>query len=286
MLPAGVLKRFQVVIDYLQRTLALAQPGPLKAEGLAVPFHINPKTGLIARRRIDRRHVLSSDDRQRLGVYVVQPQRGDAMARVASRLGARRRCGWREQHDDVRGPHETGRHADAGPRNSVGSLVLKDVGVLAAGAGRSPLPDVGFLQLVLAEKCVPVIGWIGGNVLQQFRLTIDYPDRMTYWLEERGPESHDLDQVGLTLQSERGAYIVAAVATRTEKPTVEGILPGDKLVRVGDLELANATWGAIYNAMHGAPADNGNARSARHSADRCCQGHRLLTRRSRRGRRS
>ena len=48
MLPASVLERFQVVMDYQQRTLALAPPGPLKAEGLAVPFHINQKTGMIA----------------------------------------------------------------------------------------------------------------------------------------------------------------------------------------------------------------------------------------------
>ncbi|HEY2905991.1 MAG TPA: hypothetical protein VGJ29_08820 [Vicinamibacterales bacterium] len=96
---------------------------------------------------------------------------------------------------------------------------------------------------------------IGGNVLKQFRLTIDYPNRLTYWLEQRDPESHDLDQVGLPLQSERGVYIVAAVATKNGKPTVDGVLPGDELVRVGDLELANATWGAIYNAMHGAPGE-------------------------------
>ncbi|HEY2905990.1 MAG TPA: hypothetical protein VGJ29_08815, partial [Vicinamibacterales bacterium] len=48
MLSAGVLKGFQVVIDYRQRTVALAQPGTLKPEGVAVPFHTSPKTGLIA----------------------------------------------------------------------------------------------------------------------------------------------------------------------------------------------------------------------------------------------
>lgn len=34
---------------------------------------------------------------------------------------------------------------------------------------------------------------------------------------------------------------------------MEGVLPGDRLIRVGDLETRNATWGAIYDRMHGKP---------------------------------
>jgi len=29
--------------------------------------------------------------------------------------------------------------------------------------------------------------------------------------------------------------------------------PGDRLIRIGNLQTQNATWGAIYNAMHGKP---------------------------------
>jgi hypothetical protein len=48
LLPAGVLQKYQVVIDYAGRTLTLAQPGTLKAIGVPVPFRINEKTGVIA----------------------------------------------------------------------------------------------------------------------------------------------------------------------------------------------------------------------------------------------
>jgi hypothetical protein len=48
MLLAGVLQRYRVVIDQQNRALAIAQHQVLKRPGVAVPIHINPKTGLIA----------------------------------------------------------------------------------------------------------------------------------------------------------------------------------------------------------------------------------------------
>jgi C-terminal processing protease CtpA/Prc len=79
---------------------------------------------------------------------------------------------------------------------------------------------------------------------------------MSYWLKQTTPDSHDLDQVGLTLRSEGSQYVIAAVATKNGRPTVEGVLPGDKLIRVGGLELSQATWGAIFEALHGKPAES------------------------------
>jgi hypothetical protein len=102
----------------------------------------------------------------------------------------------------------------------------------------------------------PVIGWIGGNVLKRFRLTIDYPGRQMYWLKQNEPDAHDLDQVGLTLRSEGQRFVVAVVATKHGKPTVDGVLPGDKLIRIGALETGGATWGAIFDAMHGKPGES------------------------------
>jgi hypothetical protein len=138
----------------------------------------------------------------------------------------------------------------------LGSLTLTDVGALAAGSSRSFPGNLDLFDWYAQKNAVPVIGWIGGNVLKAFRLTIDYPNRVTYWLKQSDPDSHDLDQVGLTLRSEGTGYVVAAVATKNGKPTVEGVLPGDKLLRVGELEMGTATWGAIYNAMHGSAGDS------------------------------
>jgi len=48
LLPAAVLRRYQVVIDYGQRRLTLAQPGTLQLRGTPVPVAVNTKTGLAA----------------------------------------------------------------------------------------------------------------------------------------------------------------------------------------------------------------------------------------------
>ena len=139
------------------------------------------------------------------------------------------------------------------PEISLGSLILKDVGALAAGPGGNFPGNLDLFDWYSQKNATPVIGWIGGNVLKQFRLTIDYPTRMMYWLKQGDPDSNDFYQVGLTLRSQHREYFVAAVARKNGRPTVEGVSPGDRLIRIGNLQTQNATWGAIYDAMHGKP---------------------------------
>jgi hypothetical protein len=139
------------------------------------------------------------------------------------------------------------------PALSIGPLVIRQIGVLAVGRGK-PLP--GGLELFdwySKKNPEPVAGWIGGNLLRAFRLTLDYPNRMSYWVRQSEDDPHDLDQIGLTLQRKGDSYVVAAVATQEGRPTVADVVPSDHLIRVGELDLTNATWGAIYNAMHGTP---------------------------------
>lgn len=52
----------------------------------------------------------------------------------------------------------------------------------------------------------------------------------------------------LRMRFEGGEFFVATIARNNSRPTVEGVLPGDKLIRVGDLDTTHATWGAIYDA--------------------------------------
>jgi hypothetical protein len=97
-------------------------------------------------------------------------------------------------------------------------------------------------------------------LLKAYRITIDYPSRVMYWQKQGDPDTHDLDQVGLTRESDRGAFLVAAVAAKNGRPTVEGVRPGDRLMRIDALDTAGATWGAIYSALHGRPG--GRSRSS------------------------
>jgi len=141
------------------------------------------------------------------------------------------------------------------PRVVVGPLALQEVGALGVAGGRSPVSGVDLLDWYATKNAVPVIGWIGGNVLKAFRLTFDYSKNTLYWQRQSEPDTHDLDQVGLTLKRESGDFVVAAVAAKNGRPTVEGVLAGDRLIRIDGLETKGATWGRVYEALHGKPGD-------------------------------
>ena len=138
------------------------------------------------------------------------------------------------------------------PEIKLGSLSVRQIGALAIGRSTT---NWDFIDWYSEKSPGSVIGWLGGNVLRGFRITIDYPKHMTYWLLQTVLDPHDLDQIGLTLQSKRGKYFVTAIATKNGKSTVEGVQTGDKLLQIGALQTGTATWGAIFAAMHGKPGE-------------------------------
>ena len=251
-LPAAVLQSFQIVIDYRQRTLTVAQPGTLRLTGVAIPATVDPATGLAA--------VDVSIDGHR---YAVTLDAGSAYTWL-SRSSAE---GWLAAHPDwQRGIGAVGasnmRMADDGiesaglllriPEVRLGSLTLRDMGALAVGASK----EIGdFMDWYSKKNARPVIGWLGGNVLQAFRLAIDYPNRMTYWQRQSRAESRGLEQVGLTLAKQHGRYFVAAVVTRAGRPTVEGVQSGDQLLRIDTLAAAGASSSVVLAALHGRPGE-------------------------------
>lgn len=77
---------------------------------------------------------------------------------------------------------------------------------------------------------------------------------MTYWEAGPRPAPGDLDVVGLTLRPEAsGGYTIAGVVTKDGGPAVEGVQPGDKLLRVVSLETSGAPMGAVVDALRGKP---------------------------------
>lgn len=141
------------------------------------------------------------------------------------------------------------------PEISLGALSLKEVGALAAGPSHGMPQNLDLFDWYSQKNAAPVIGWIGGNVLKHFRLTIDYPDRVIYLEKETEPDPLDLDVVGITLRATHREFFVTSIATIGSKPTVEGVLAGDRLLRIGNLDLTKASWGQIYAALHGAPGE-------------------------------
>jgi hypothetical protein len=252
LVPAGVLQKYEIVIDYAKRTLTLAEQGTLKSQGVAVPCRVDEKTGLAA--------VDASIDGY---TYPITIDAGSAYTWLDKRTVQR----FLAKHPDwQRGVGAVGtanmRMDDDGiepagilvriPGMNIGIVELRQVGALAIGPNKS---NWDFIEWYSKKNAVPVIGWLGGNVLRQFRLTIDYPNRMTYWQREADSDPNDLDQVGLTLMHKNGEYFVAAVVTQNGKATVEGVRVGDKLLQIDTLKTSGATSSTVLSALHGKPGE-------------------------------
>ncbi len=255
-LPASVLQRYQVVLDYQARTLALAPRGTLTPDGVSIPFRINSGTGLIVvDATLDGKSFAMTIDNGSAYTWVTQRSARDWLTSHPEWERGVGAVGTSNMTMSGDGSEAAGTLLRI-PEVSIGGLVLKQVGVFAAARGRNVSGNLDLFDWYSQKNAEPVIGWIGGNVLKAFRLTLDYPRRMSYWFAEAAIDQRDLDQVGLTLRSSRGEFFVSGIATKNGHATVQGIRPGDKLIRVGDLELSKAIWGQVFEAMHGSPGES------------------------------
>jgi hypothetical protein len=248
------MQKYVVVLDYPRRMLTLAEPGTIQLQGIAVPFRINWQTGLIA---VDA--LIEGQP------YAIAIDNGSAYTwfrQDAAKPWLKAHPDW-ERGVGAVGPANmmmSGEGTETAgillriPQIVVGPLLLNDVGALAAGKDRGFEANQDLFDWYSSKNAVPVLGWIGGNVMRSFRITIDYPNRKMYW-QTGAPDSYNLDQVGITLKADVGNYFVVAIATRNGKPTVETLQTGDRVLRIENLDLKNATWGQIYRALHGRPGE-------------------------------
>lgn len=264
-LPGSILKNYQVVFDYAAHTLTVAPPNSLKPEGIAVPCRVNEKTGLIS---VDA--IIGSRP------YAIAIDSGSAYTWIREDVA----LDWLRTHPDwKRGKGAVGESNMQSrpdgtevaatilrvPEITLGSLRLEQIGALGITPNAPPFPPVpgealvhgNFFDWYSKKAPEPVIGWLGGNVLRGFRVTIDFPNHMTYWQRQTNLDPHDLDQVGITLETrdnEKG-YFIAGISEKNGKPTVKGLQLGDKLIQIGDLRVTEATRGGVFSALHGKPGD-------------------------------
>ncbi len=245
-LPASALRHDHVVFDYPAKRLTVARPGSMKPWGLAVPCKANAETGLL------QVSVKIDGETVQLGVDT-----GSAGTWVSSALTS----AWKSRHPDR--PVSTGAVGSANffgfpfeaggvlmrlPEVRIGALPAREVGLLGL--------DPGLFEWYSKKSAGPVAGFLGGNVLKDFRIEIDYPKRMTYWQAGRPTGRDDFDIVGLTLRPETdGTYTVAGVAAKDGRPTVMGVAPGDRLLRVDGLVLSNRTMGQAVGTLRGKPGE-------------------------------
>ena len=264
MLPPSLLQRFVVTLDYARRTMTLARPGSQRIGGLAVPCTINPRTGLV-----------TVDAMVGGRAYPVVIDAGSGYSWMRGDVVAQ----WLTSHPEWRRAEGAVGQSNANmvdyafekagvvarvPEMSLGPVRLKNVGVLGTGAILGPFLDgvVGDLFWDNWQKGAsgPVVGWLGGNVLKNFKLAIDYPGHTTYWRQQAVPDAHDLDQVGLTLVRRQDRYFIGGIVRNAgpgvvDDRTVRGVDVGDELVAVDGLAVKGAAKDAVLSALHGKPGE-------------------------------
>jgi hypothetical protein len=248
-IPAGVLQHFEVVWDYGARTMTLAAPGSLKPEGIPVPIRVNPESGFV---NLD----VSFDGTEH--PFVIDDG--------GSYSGFRDAKLWIAAHPERL--RSIGGIGEANYSMGGDDAVLPVVKISKVAFGPLQLDELGGVEVLFPRLVGSLFwdwysqkagettdGWIGGNVLKNFRVTIDCRNRMSYWLAEQKLDAHDLDQVGIVLQRVNGIVTVAGIARKNGVEMVRGVEKGDRLLKIGDLDTSTATHGQLLAALHGNPDD-------------------------------
>ena len=251
-LPASVLDQYDVLLDYGKDALTIAARGTLPHAGVRIPCEVNANTGLIS--------VHVEIDNQS---YAFAIDAGSAYTWVDQAVAKR----WITAHPRwVRGVGAVGDANMNGslpelngtvlrlPSIHLGALDLDQVGALAVSGGWDKVSP-GLFEWYSRKTPEPVAGFIGGNVLRQFRLEIDYANSATYWERVSPPDPHDLDQVGITIGVHGGKYFVIALPTQNGHPTVHGIVINDRLLSVHGVTVTGASMGKVLMALHGEPGE-------------------------------
>lgn len=168
MLPGHVLARYHVVFDYPKATFTIARAGVLEPRGTAMPMPVSPQSGF-PRTEIEvegKTHAFLLDT-------------GASFTMVSQALLE----SWGTEHADwKRHPGAFGEAATLGgqtletmfvPRVSWGGHALVDVGVTSQRVGV-------FEEWMSSMMTAPIVGALAGNVLEQFRVELDYPNQKVY----------------------------------------------------------------------------------------------------------
>lgn len=245
-LPSTILMHYQLVLDISHRKMTLIQSGNGKAKGKRIACLVQPKTGMVQMdATIEGQH------------YSLALDSGAPYSMISTDAFKV----WSVRHPDW--PQINGAAGAASvfgiprllrapmmrlPEIQWGGVALRGVGVLGM--------DPEFVSWYSKKTVAPVIGFLSWNVLRAFRVTIDYPNSAVY-LEKQGRiNDHDTDAVGLAVTHSRtGGYAVVAVVSKDGHPAVEGVQPGDKLLKVDDVDMTNLALEKVMDALSGRPGD-------------------------------
>ncbi len=252
LLPGKAFEHYQVVLDYPRQLLSIGKPGtiPHRGEQLSAPYIAS-----------------SGHPRVEIGIggatYGFLLDTGTKLTLLREdilRRWSREHPDWPRSHGAV-GPANVDGAADDDllvriPTFQIGSFTVAHV----AAAAR---PDRTF-SATSFETPAAIVGALGGNVLSQFRVEIDYPEQQIFLERSGKPRANDFDTVGLVLDTNAaGELVVRAVSSSASPTTRRNVLPGDVVLQIGNASKAPYTLTKAAGALSGAVGERKQLRILR-----------------------
>ena len=245
-LPSTVLRNYDVIMDYVDRELTLAQPGQAKFTGKSSKAFVNPPNGLVQvpATIAGKTYQLSLDLGSCFNMLA-----GDLEHQLAK--------------DNPKWPRHTGAVGTElfwGMPEEVTAQALR---IPAIDYGPVKLPEVGvvdlpqkYMDFYRQRTGAESSGLIGGAALLNYRVGIDYAHATVYFDQRGSYIAPGIDVVGLTLRPELdGRYTVIGVPEYEGKPAVPEAKAGDILSAIDNVPAKGSTMGQIWSLLGGDPGE-------------------------------
>jgi hypothetical protein len=247
-IPSTVLRNYDVLIDYPERQLTIAQPGTLKFKGVTAKVNVNPANGLI--------QIPSQIANKK---YNLALDLGSSTSFLAANLFDKLSAA----HPDW--PHMTGAVGPANMRGSDDEPNWKLMRLDRLQYGPLFLIDTAVVdfpkdRMASFEKLagVPTAGMLGSEALLNYRVGLDYAHSTVYFDIGRTFNSPDFDVIGLILRPEvDGRFTILGIADYEGKPSVpagaDGVQAGDHLIAIDNIPVAGSSMGQVWSRLAGEP---------------------------------
>lgn len=243
-IPSTVLRNYDVLINFPDHELTIAQAGTLKFKGVKTKVSVNGGNGLIL--------VPSQIENKK---YNLALDVGSSISFLSEELFDKLSAAhpdWPHMTGAI-GPGNMGEFGDEPKwklmrveRVQYGPLYLTDVAVADFPRSFMPWLEKG------AE--VPSAGVLGSEALLNYRIGLDYAHSTVYFDIGRMFNFPDFDVIGLMLRPEDdGGFTILGIADFDGKPSVDEVQAGDHLVAVDGIPVPGSTLGQVWSMLGGVP---------------------------------
>jgi hypothetical protein len=242
LLPASVLRKYRVTFDYPGRQFTLATEDGRNGRGAAL------QTPVAARSGFPRVEVEVAGKR-----YGFLLDTGASFTMVSQRMMRF----WQAEHPQW--PAAVGAVGFAnmfgGDADNNSQLLRSDkmqLGpFLLPGVAMVSRRDGTFEDGMTHRMSAPIIGSIGGNVLRDFRIEIDYRRGITYLERKSRSRDTDLTGVGVVIQMANREPVITGIGSTASSATKILVRPNDRILAIDGHKVDGAPLAVVADLLSG-----------------------------------